>query len=168
MTSRSTSGRSIPAKLKIGLVTTADYAAKLAPFDQQSLAAWAADCAAHVISNFNRERSSDQRPSLAIEAARAWARGDSPMIRARAAAVSAHAAAREAIEPGAVAAARAAGHAAATAHSIRHARAAAMYAVLSAAGAESENERERTANAERHWQLRLLGRSAKTTLDPVR
>ncbi|MEN6368816.1 MAG: putative immunity protein [Thermotogota bacterium] len=79
----------------------------------------------------------DDRPRRAIEAARAWARGEIGVAEARAAALAAHAAARDVARSGAActpadragcAAARAAGHAAATAHAIGHARAVAHYA----------------------------------------
>src|SRR5258708_9916452 len=79
------------------------------------LAAWAADCAEHVLRLFE-ECSSDERPRRAVEIARAWARGEVPVGAAQKAAVAAHAAARAAKSRSATAAARAAGHAAATAH----------------------------------------------------
>src|SRR3954469_12188461 len=76
------------------------------------LAMWAADCAEHVLPLFEN-CSSDDRPRRAIETARAWARGEVRVGAAQKAAVAAHAAAREATDKGAIAVARAAGHAAA-------------------------------------------------------
>src|SRR6476619_6497188 len=83
------------------------------------LASWAADCAERVLPLFE-ECSSDDRPRRAIETARAWARGEVPVGAAQKAAVKAHAAARSVTNEAAVAAARAAGHAVATAHMAEH------------------------------------------------
>ena len=110
--------------------------------DQKSLALWAADCAEHVLPYFEAKHPEDGRPRQALEAGRAWARGEIKCGEARAAAVAAHAAARDSNHPAARAAARAAGHAAATAHMAGHARHAAAYAVTAAtqAGAEARAE----------------------------
>lgn len=97
--------------------------------DRRSLALWAADCAERVLPLFEAQLPTDERPRKAIEAARAWARGEIGARVARAAAIAAHGAARAADEGAARAAARAAGHAAATAHMAAHARHAAAYAV---------------------------------------
>lgn len=140
-------------RLKPGLTATADYGERLAPFDQKTLALWAAECAEHVVAHFETRHPNDERPRQAIDTARAWARDEKTMMMARAASVKTHAAAREAIDPAAVAAARAAGHAAGTAHSIRHARGAAAYAIVSAAASVTAEERERAVAAERKWQL---------------
>ena len=145
-------------KLKPGLTATSDYLAKLAPFDQKALALWAADCAEHVIQNFETLHPADDRPRRAIEAARAWARGEITMMMARAAAVKTHAAARDSHHPSAVAAARAAGHAAGTAHSIRHARGAAAYAIVSVVAAKTAKDQDSAVIAERKWQIAKLGR----------
>lgn len=146
------------ARLKTGLVATSDYPEKVAPFDQRQLALWAADCAEHVCHNFERLRPGDSRPRQAIEAARAWARGEIKMMAARAAAVKTHAAARESDHPAAIAAARAAGHAAGTAHSIRHARGAAAYAIVSAVASASDEPHETAMTKERKWQIGRLPR----------
>lgn len=114
--------------------------------EHRLLAVWACECAERVLPHFEAERPSDDRPRRAIEAGRAWVRGELRMTDARKAAFAAHAAAREAGRPEAVAAARAAGHAAATAHVATHARHAANYAV---AAAEDEA-------AERTWQTEQL------------
>jgi hypothetical protein len=151
----STKARAAP-KLKSGLTATSDYAAKLAPFDQKTLALWAADCAEHVLPHFETIRPTDERVRRAVEAARAWARGEITMMMARAAAVKTHAAARESHHPAAVAAARAAGHAAGTAHSIRHARGAAAYAIVSVVAATTADKHDSAATAEREWQIAKL------------
>jgi hypothetical protein len=105
------------------------------------LAAWAADCAERVLPYFTKH-SSDERPHRAIETARAWARGEVPVGVAQKAAVAAHAAARAVKDKSASAAARAAGHAVATAHMADHCLGAPWYAqkALAAAGELAELE----------------------------
>jgi len=110
--------------------------------DHQLLAVWACECAEHVLARFESVRPDDDRPRLAIEAGRAWVRGELRMTDARKAAFAAHAAAREAGSPEAVAAARAAGHAAATAHVASHSRHAADYAAAAAEDGVAERYRQ--------------------------
>src|SRR5512143_1699445 len=62
--------------------------------DHQRLALWAAACAEHVLPLFEAVQPSDPRPRQAIEQARAWVRGETPMMASRAAAGHAMAAAR--------------------------------------------------------------------------
>lgn len=120
------------------------------------LAAWAADCAEHVLSLFSNQYPADARPEQAIAAARAWSRGEITVGAARAASVAAHAAAREAAVAAACAVARAAGHAVATAHMADHAPGAAIYA-LKAVKAAADEQSEATAVAqERRWQEERL------------
>ena len=97
-----------------------------------SLALRAAESAESVLAHFEVRHPRDDRPRRAIEAGRAWARGELAMTKARAAAFAAHAAAREAGHPAARFAARAAGQAAATAHVAGHARHADAYAAKAA------------------------------------
>lgn len=108
------------------------------------LVLWAADCAEHVLPCFENEYSADDRPRKAIEEGRAWAHGDLPMKMSaiRGAALSAHAAAREADNPAARFAARAAGQAVAAVHVPRHALAASDYARKAAEAAGVSGERE--------------------------
>ena len=157
---RNRSAAKIPVtpRFKTGMTATSDYAARLAPLNQKTLALWAADCAGHVLSHFETRHPTDDRPRQAIEAARSWARGETTMRMARAAAVKAHAAARETVHPAAVAAARAAGHAAATAHMIQHARGAAAYAIVSAAADATTQQQNSAITAEREWQIAKLAR----------
>jgi hypothetical protein len=131
--------------------------------DQKTLARWAADCAAHVLPHFERAHPKDDRPRQAVEAARAWARGEIKVQPARRAALAAHAAARAATLPAASAAARAAGHAAATAHVATHSRAAATYAIkaVTLAAAAKASARERA------WQLRRLPPRLRPVAFPV-
>jgi hypothetical protein len=64
--------------------------------DQRSSVLWAAGCAEHVLPHFEEKYPKDNRPRKAIEAGRAWARGEITMSEARAAAFATHAAARAA------------------------------------------------------------------------
>ena len=114
------------------------------PLDRDShifLARWAADCADGVLHLFTRS-SNDNRPTRALEIARAWANGDVKTGAAMKASVASHAAAREATDKAAIAAARAAGQAVATAHFADHSMGALLYALkaLEAAGCESDSE----------------------------
>ncbi len=119
------------------------------------LAAWAADCAEHVLPLFTKQCPRDDRPRKAIEAARAWSRGEISVGEARTAAIASHAAARDTADGAARAVARAAGHAAATAHMGDHARGPALYAVK-AVQASGKADVARTADRERAWQRKRL------------
>jgi hypothetical protein len=79
--------------------------------EHKLLALWVADCAEHVLLLFENHYPQDNRPRKAIAAARAWASNEMKMTAARKFALAAHAAARNATEPEAIAAARSAGHA---------------------------------------------------------
>jgi len=106
--------------------------------DHKSLVLWATDCAEHVLPYFEEKYPKDDRPRNAVEAGRAWVRGEIAMSEVRVAAFAAHAAARNADQAAARAAARAAGHAAATAHVAGHAAHAASYAASYAVTAATE------------------------------
>lgn len=120
------------------------------------LALWAADCAEHVLPLFTRRQADDHRPRLAIEAARAWSRGEITVGQTRAVAVGAHAAARDACEGEACAVARACGHAAATAHMADHSLGAAAYAVNGVKSTPSTQAADSAGDRERGWQLERL------------
>jgi len=107
---------------------------------------WAADCAEHVLYLFERDQPADDRPLKAIEAARSWVKGELKVSVARKFALAAHAAARDASSTESTAAARAAGHAAATTHIADHAIHAAAYAVK--ASTDTVKERE--------WQWNIM------------
>jgi hypothetical protein len=124
--------------------------------DHRSLALWAANCAQRVLPYFEEHYPKDDRPRKALEAGRAWAQGELSVSKARAAAFVAHAAARDADDAAARAAARAAGHAAATAHVAGHARHAAAYAVNAATAAAIPSDAGTAAVTERDWQRRRL------------
>lgn len=109
-------------------------------------ARWACNVAEHVLERFESVFPDDHRPREAIEAGRSWAAGQLAMVDARKAAFAAHAAARDAKaahHPKAEAAARAAGHAAATAHVITHAPHAAAYALKAALDPAAEEAWQR-------------------------
>lgn len=95
--------------------------------EHKQLALTAASDAELVLPFFTQERPDDSRPNAAIEAARNWATGKLSVADTRKAAFAAHAAARECSDPAATAAARCAGHAAATAHVWTHAAVAEAY-----------------------------------------
>jgi hypothetical protein len=113
------------------------------------LSAWAADCAEHVLPLF-AAHSSDDRPRLAIATARVWATGEIRVGVAQKASLASHAAAREASDPSAVAVARAAGHAVATAHFAEHSLGAALYALKARAAVAGDVAQERA------WQIEQL------------
>ncbi|MBA3926446.1 putative immunity protein [Listeria rustica] len=93
------------------------------------LATWAGNCAEHVLPYFEARYPHENRPRLAIEASRAWVRGEITVGTARDAAFAAHAAARDVLtDTTSCHIARATGHAAATAHVPTHAIHAANYA----------------------------------------
>ena len=118
------------------------------------LAAWAADCAEHVLDYFYSQYTDDNRPRNAIEQARAWSRGEISMIQAREAAYAAHDAAKAATGA-ARDAARAAGHAVATAHMADHELGAAAYAIKAAQAASKDNSVE-AGHQECQWQREQL------------
>src|ERR1017187_3785389 len=132
----------------------------------RSLVLWAADCAEHVLPYFEENYSEDDRPRKALEAGRAWARGELSMSKVRDAAFAAHAAARDADHAAARAVARAAGHAAATAHVADHARHAAAYAVNSATAAAIPTAAGTASATERDWQCRRLPEHLRSAAFP--
>ena len=118
------------------------------------LSAWSADCVEHVLQHFTAV-SPDVRPLKALEIARQWARGEIKVGVAQKASVACHACAREIMaktpdQTAAIAIARAAGHAVATAHFAEHSLGGANYAIKAmAALGHSKHD-------ERNWQLQQL------------
>lgn len=123
-----------------------------------TLAVWAADCAERVLPFFEGAFPGDTRPRTAIEACREWSgTGVFRMAEVRKTALAAHAAAREVKEGNpARSAARAAGHAMATAHVGTHAIAAAIYAATAVRDAADPPDAEHATTREREWQYRRL------------
>ncbi len=129
--------------------------------DHHLLALWAAACAEHVLYLFESGSSQvagrpvDTRPRYAIEQARAWARGEVPMMQARAAGGHAMGAARD-LSGAARFAAYAAGQAAVVAHVAAHELGAAAYAIKAARAAALPGESERAGRLECRWQREQL------------
>ena len=124
--------------------------------DHKTLVIWATDCAQHVLPYFEEKYPKDNRPRKAIQAGRAWIRGEIAMSEARTAAFAAHAAARDANTDAARAAARAAGHAAATAHVADHAVHAATYAARATGHTVDSLDVDAAIAKERVWQYQQL------------
>lgn len=82
----------------------------------RALGDWAADCAERALSVYETHADSDSRPRAAIEGIRRFANGGKRTAQLRSLALSAFSAAREANDPAAAAAARAAGLAASSAY----------------------------------------------------
>ena len=123
--------------------------------DHQLLALWAAVCAEHVVDRFESERPQDRRPRQAIEAARAWTRGELPMLQARSLGGQAMGAAR-ALSGAARHAAYAAGQAAGVAHVAAHELGAAAYGIKAAVAAAPDGESDSVGRLECQWQREQL------------
>jgi hypothetical protein len=82
----------------------------------RALGSWAADCAERALPVYEAYAHSDSRPRAAIEGIRVFAGGGKRTAQLRSLALSAFSAAREADDPAATAAARAAGLAASSAY----------------------------------------------------
>ena len=119
--------------------------------DHRLLALWAASCAEHVLDRFESVRPQDPRPRQAVEAARAWARGEIPMMQARSVGGRAMGAARD-LGGAARSAAYAAGQAAVVAHVAAHELGAAAYAIKAARAAAPESQGESGGLLECRWQ----------------
>jgi hypothetical protein len=121
--------------------------------DHRLLALWAARCAEHVLPLFEEQVGADPRPRQAVEAARAWARGELPMMEARARGGHAMGAARP-LRGAPRFAAYAAGQAACVAHVAEHDLGAAAYAIRAAQAAVEGDPR--AGLRERQWQREQL------------
>jgi hypothetical protein len=119
--------------------------------DHRLLAVWAALCAEHVLDLFAAVRPDDPRPGQAIEAVRAWTRGEITMSRSRAAGGHAMAAARD-LRGAARHAAYAAGQAAVVAHVAAHELGAAAYAIKAVRAAAPAGESDSAGRLECRWQ----------------
>ena len=123
--------------------------------DHHLLALWAATCAEHVLPLFEDAAPDDPRPRQAIDAARAWVRGQLSMMRSRALGGHAMGAARP-LRGSARFAAYAAGQAACVAHVAEHDLGAAAYAIKAAQAAATPAESERARQLECAWQRAQL------------
>jgi hypothetical protein len=123
--------------------------------DHRLLALWAAECAEHVLGLFEAARPDDPRPRKAIEAARAWARGDLALGLAKAAAGAANTAARP-LAGAPRFAAYAAAQAAVVGHMAAHELGAAAYAIKAVRAAAGEGEGGEAGRIECRWQREAL------------
>jgi hypothetical protein len=134
----------------------------LSEADRRTVAAWAADCAEHVLPLFEAEAPDDGRPRDAIARARAFARGElraADEIRQR---FVAGRAANVVSSPAAVAAARAAAQASGVAHMGAHALGAAAYAAKAAGLAAPD--RTQAMDDEVRWQLQCMSSQTRAAL----
>jgi hypothetical protein len=140
----------------------------LSESDRRLVAAWAADCAEHVLGLFEAEAPDDDRPRALIARTRAFARGDldtAQEIRRRFAGGVGRG---EVASAAAAAAARAAGQAVAVCHMGAHALGAAAHAVQAAGLADPD--RPEATDEEIRWQLDHMSaavRAALSALPPV-
>ena len=119
--------------------------------DHRHLALWAATCAEHVLHLFEAAQLADRRPRLAIEAVRAWTRGELGMMATRAEGGHAMAAARV-LTGAARHAAYAAGQAGVVAHVAAHELGAAAYAIKAVRAAAPRGQGESAGRLECRWQ----------------
>jgi hypothetical protein len=119
--------------------------------DRRAVAVWAADCAERVLPLFEAVRPDDPRPREAIEAARAWVRGELPMMETRALGGHAMGAARD-LRGAPRFAAYAAGQAGVVAHVAEHDLGAAAYAIKAAVAAAPGGQEDAVRSAECRWQ----------------
>ena len=124
---------------------------RLTDADHRLLALWAATCAEHVVPLFEADRPSDRRPRQAIEAIRAWTRGDITMTQSRSSGGHAMGAARD-LCGAARHAAYAAGQAAVVAHVAAHELGAAAYAIKAVRAGAPDGQRDDAARLECRWQ----------------
>ena len=124
----------------------------------KTLVLWSIECAERVLPIFEEKYSQDGRPRKAIEAAKAWARGEIKMPAAKKAAHAAHKAATEVVEDSAAcAAARAAGHVVGTVHVATHAIGFVMYAVTAFIyAADAANDPDDVIAKECQWLYQRL------------
>jgi hypothetical protein len=123
--------------------------------DHHLLALWAASCAEHVLGVFESACPDDPRPREAVEAGRAWVRGELPMMQARALGGHAMGAARE-LRGAPRWAAYSAGQAACVAHVAAHDLGAAAYAIKAARAAAPPGADEAAGLLECRWQREQL------------
>ena len=145
----------ILSKVRDPRLVTVRRGGSLRDDDHHLLAVWAADCAEHVLHHFEQARPADDRPRRAIDMARAWARSEVSMTRARTSAGHANAAARD-LAGAPRHAAYAAAQAGAVAHVAAHELGAAAYAIKAAKAASPEHERDEVGRRECLWQRAQL------------
>lgn len=110
--------------------------------DRRELVEWTIACAERLLPLFLAERPHDARPREALHAARAFLRGELGIEQVRERSFDSHAAARECVDPSALAAARVCGQAAAVAHMAGHARQVPRYTAKAFPGDRSRRDEE--------------------------
>ncbi|MEU7059588.1 putative immunity protein [Streptomyces sp. NPDC046197] len=128
---------------------TESHEIELSEHELRQIAGYAADCACRTLSLFEQSLPADTRPRDAIDAAYAFAKGGRRTGALRQSGWAAYRAAREAVPPAAVDAARAASHAAAaaflhpkaSAHQVKHILGAAAHAARAEELAAGEDRR---------------------------
>lgn len=137
--------------------------------DHKTLALWASDCAERVTPHFEEQYPEDHRPQDALKTLKRWIdTGLVEMDVIRNASLAAHAAARDVRENNpARSAARAAGHAVATAHVRTHSMGAAIYAQQAVYRAADPPEADAPVARERDWQLEHLRELGTVNLSPI-
>jgi hypothetical protein len=130
--------------------------------ERRIVAAWAADCAEHVLEIFETAAPGDNRPHDLIARTRAFARGELDVAEGIRRRFVGGVPAGEVQVPAAAAAARAAGQAAATPHMGAHALGAAAYAAKAAGLAAPE--RQEAMSEEIRWQLDHMTAAVGTAL----
>lgn len=140
----------------------------LSDADRRLVAAWAADCAEHVLHIFHAEAPEDDRPRALIARTRAFARGETGTAEGIRSRFAGGVGAGQVKAPAAAAAARAAGQAVAVCHMGAHALGAAAYAARAAGLADPQ--RPEAVDEEIRWQVDQMSpqvRAALRTLPPV-
>ncbi|NLE79813.1 MAG: hypothetical protein GX610_09565 [Rhodococcus sp.] len=138
-------------KVRDPRLVTIRHGGSLTDADHHALALWAAACAEHVLPLFEDARPVDPRPREAIEAARAWVRGEAAMMATRALGGHAMGAARP-LKGAPRFAAYSAGQAACVAHVPEHDLGAAAYAIKAVRAAAETGDELRAGRTERDWQ----------------
>ncbi len=124
--------------------------------DHRLLTLWAAACAEHVLPLFEEACAGDARPRVAVEHARAWTRGEVPMMESRAAGGHAMGAARS-LTGASRFAAYAAGQAGCVPHVAEHDLGAAAYAIKAVrASVPRDADAAEAGRRERDWQRTQL------------
>lgn len=136
-------------------LTTIRRGGSLTDDHHRLLADWALLCAEHVLPLFEDRQPVDSRPRDAIDAGRAWIRGELSMMASRQQAFQANAAAHGLPDP-AKFAALSAGQAAAVPHVAAHELGAAAYAIRAAGAAAAPDGAARARATEREWQRAQL------------
>lgn len=134
----------------------------LSEADRRTVAAWAADCAEHVLGIFEAAVPGDSRPRDLIARTRAFARGEFDVAEGIRRRFVGGVPARGVQAPAAAAAAQAAGQAAATPHMGAHALGAAAYAAK-AAGLAAPCRAD-AVSKEIGWQLDHMPAAVRTAL----